>query len=227
MLREITSIKPPEGASKNVLILLMEEGVAPGYFEQDFAAAYRIFSATGVFNQGLSAVKLDVDAISDFCAKEKINRLTVMGVGKAGAVAKSLAAQSPGLVRRLILLNSTTRGAPGASARFIDNLEKFLPLGLPLRTGGDNFDSRSWLHRIGCPALVVSTRSASDYVVRESNLIAERIPNAYRVENCELSSVSLLGLVKDFMQTPWKRPQTKITRAKVTKAKITKQQELR
>ncbi len=143
-----------------------------------------------------------------------VRRIAVLGLSAGGSLTLALAVESPKLVRRVILVNPTTRIAPGLFSRVIDRLEEFLPLGLPLRKISRAFDARSTLHRIHCPVLVLNTRTVDEFHRYQAELIAQRIPNAWLkgLEEPEFNSAGVISselakLIRDFVQVPGKRPQ--------------------
>jgi len=172
----------------------------------------------------LSAVPPPQSEVFDFVARLsaelarlKIKRATVCGFGSGGTVAQALALMEPKFVRRLILLDPTTRVAPGWISRAVDRVERMLPLGLPLRPLSQNFDSRPFLHRLRCPVLILTQRGASDYIVAQSRYIASKVPNSWvsTVADGTTSAGPFLtpelkARLRDFLQAPTKRPQKNI-----------------
>jgi pimeloyl-ACP methyl ester carboxylesterase len=153
-------------------------------------------------------------------AKERLKRATVLGFDSGGGIAVALSDSFPKFVRRLVLLDTTTRIKPGIVSRFIDGLEGLFPLGLPLRRLGKDFDMRPLLHRIHCPTLILSSPRAGVYLRQQASLLAGRIPNAW-VQSLQGSpldenraiSLEFLNLVSDFLQIPVKRPQKNLKAA--------------
>ena len=146
-------------------------------------------------------------------SSSELRRANIIALGDHGAYAQALAITSPKKVRRLILIDPSCRVAPTTQMTLLDRIESLLPLGLPLRMNSDEFDSRSFLHRIRCPTLVVMSRAASQYQRSQAQLMAERIPNAWNTTistnplNNGMLTDELSHLVKDFLQVPVKRPQ--------------------
>ena len=143
-----------------------------------------------------------------------VRRITVLGFSGGGSLALALAVVSPKLIRRVILIDPTTRIAPGFLSRVIDRLEEFLPLGLPLRRISKAFDARSTLHRIHCPVLVLNTKTVDEFHRYQAELIAQRIPNAWlkglnetEFDKTGTLSSELAMLIREFVQVPGKRPQ--------------------
>lgn len=154
------------------------------------------------------------EALMRTCRNEGLRRLTVLGIGRGGSVALAFAICATRMVRRLVVINTTSRMAPGLFDRSIDWIEEVLPLGLPLRTLSKAFDARPMLHRIHCPALVLTTPSARPFVSEQAKLLAGRIPNAWgkHLSDKPLDaehrlSDELRGTLRNFLQVPVKRPQ--------------------
>lgn len=154
------------------------------------------------------------ESLNRHCRKEGMRRVTVLGVGRGANVALAFTVAAAKLVRRLVVLNGTSRLAPGLFARAVDAVEEFLPLGLPLRPLSKTYDARPTLHRIHCPVLVLVSRQAGSFVRDQAALLAARIPNAWRRElsQPELAedgrlSDELRQTLREFLQVPVKRPQ--------------------
>lgn len=158
--------------------------------------------------------------LSQQAAQLGVKRATLFGIGPGASVAQALAMQDSKLVRRLVLLNPTTRLLPSMFSKFIDKLERFLPLGLPLRPLSASFDSRPFLHRIDCPSLILSSPDAGHYIISEANFISNKLPNAWHVQlkhspftSDNSCSDELENLLKTFLNVPVKRPQKRLAQA--------------
>lgn len=143
-----------------------------------------------------------------------VKRATVFGIGAGSTVAQSLAIFWPRIVRRLVLLDATTRLKPKIGTRIIDKLERFLPLGLPLRQLSINFDSRPFLHRVRCPALILLSPDAGQYLYAQARYLSAKIPNSWLVRLSKRHSASQLELsdelqayLSEFLSVQVKRPQ--------------------
>lgn len=156
------------------------------------------------------------DRLSEEMAKHGLKWATIFGIGTGASVAQALAVNSSRLVRRLVLLDATARLAPSKLIRAIDRLERYLPAGLPFRSLSRQFDSRSMLHRIHCPTLVIVSKSASLYTEEQGRMIALRIPNAWMTTLQEVPfsngdmSEELAALIRNFIDVPVKRPQKRL-----------------
>ena len=108
-----------------------------------------------------------------------IRYVSAIGLGAAAGLVQSLALASQGAVRSVVLLDATGRPHPSFWMRFVDMLEQKLPLGLPFRSAFAGFDARPVLHRLRCPALVITTNSASEYVRSEARRFKTILPCAW------------------------------------------------
>lgn len=143
-----------------------------------------------------------------------VKRLTLLGTGAGASVAQALGVALPGIVRRVLLVDPTARITPSLGTRIIDRLERFLPTGLPLRSLGNQFDSRPQLHRLRCPVLILVSMRATLFEQSQARVIARRAPNArlQRMSTALLDasgrlSSELLELLEQFNLTPAKRSQ--------------------
>lgn len=144
-----------------------------------------------------------------------LKRITLIGINEGASVVQALTILSPRLFRKAILINPESRIRPSLFTTVIDRIESFLPVGLPFKASNKNFNSRPFLHRIRCPVLVLTTNEATYFNMLESSYIASKIPNCYIISLKKPlftdSSISFsnefLSLVKDFNESPVKRPQ--------------------
>lgn len=184
-------------------------------FVQELGEEFRSF----ILNSGLPSV----DNVPAFAAqvveslqRMGVKRATVFGFGAGGSVAQAIAILQPKFVRRLVLLDSTTRLRPNLVKRIVDKLENFLPLGLPFGRLSSEFDSRPNLHRIFCPTLVICSSEAGSYVRQQGRLLVNRIPNAAKTilpvyqTNLTAFNAHLHHHLTTFLQVPTKNPQKQI-----------------
>lgn len=161
-------------------------------------------------NRVLNAAERLADEVLTAGAK----RVTVFGVGAGATVAQALTVVAPELVRRLVLLDATARLTPSFAVRAIDWLERYLPLGLPLRQLTDDFDSRPYLHRMRAPTMVLVSPNAGLYIKHQGNFIAAKLPNAtlWHLHSTPINplgelSAEIINLLTEFQQVPTKLPQ--------------------
>ena len=146
--------------------------------------------------------------------KAKIKRATVLGLGLGGSIAQAIANIDSKFLRKLVLVDATTRVAPNRFTRFIDTLERVIPLGLPLRALSKAFDSRPFLHRIRCPVLILRSPDADAFLDTQSQLLSKEIPNSWFValsrpvrNESGVLDHDLELIIKDFLEVQVKAPQ--------------------
>lgn len=136
-----------------------------------------------------------------------VRQTSIVGSGSSGAIAQNIALKENKLIRSLILIDSNTRSHPSFSTKLIDKIEKLLPLGLPLRTNRLDFDSKPFLQRLRCPALVITSSHSNNYTKDQAKIIASRIPTAWHIpiKNNLISNLS--KKIEEFELVPAKCPQ--------------------
>ena len=151
--------------------------------------------------------------ILDKFKEKKVRQVSMIGIKAAGAIAQNIALTDRKLCRSLILIDTTTRPHPTSFSQFIDRVESILPLGLPLRQNSLNFDSKPFLQRMRCPALIITTQAASDHERSEAAILTKRIPTAWHYEsNNSNSAEDIAKLVSQFEAVPAKCPQKNLQR---------------
>ncbi len=143
-----------------------------------------------------------------------VKRATIIGVRGGGVIAQAITLADRKLCRRLVLINPSTRLEPGFFQSVIDFVERVLPFGLPLRLSRGEFDSRSYAHRIDCPALVLTCSDSTSYEKRQAKQFQYALPNVWNIR-CESQlygkgkdlSGAICDLVEEFMNIPPRRPQ--------------------
>ncbi len=180
---------------------------------KSFRSQVRIVAVAGRMPAMLEVSDYTEDLLA-LLEEQKIKRLSLLGIGEGGALAQATAIAAPKLIRRVILVNSATRVHPSRLDSLIDGAERFLPLGLPLRPLSRAFDSRPALHRLRCPVLVLTSRTASPFELSQAALLTRKIPNAWG-ETLDGLAVDAAGqihpILRDriltFLEVPAKRPQ--------------------
>ena len=174
------------------------------------------FSGYGLPDDLCSAAAVDVvEGIKSACADSGLARFTLLGHGSGAGIVQLAAHQLSKQVRRIVVINGTTRPASTALERMVDRLERFFPLGLPLRRRQTELDTRVFLHRIHCPALVLISPDANQRVKAESEYLASKLPNSWLVkleQECSdgdklVITDELAQLLTAFDKVPTKRPQ--------------------
>jgi pimeloyl-ACP methyl ester carboxylesterase len=201
------------GDASNLLLILGDASLGPSCCQslaKSFQPEFRPLVLLGG-NPAADGVLAYAKCILKCLADRGVRRITVFGYGDGGSLAQALALADSRLVRRLILLNAATRLRPGCVLRALDALESFLPLGLPFKSSSADFDSRSELHRIVCPVLIVVSGTANAYCSNQAALLGQRIPNSWLTcigEHDEAEQIMhMAALAKDFMQVSPKQPQ--------------------
>lgn len=82
-------------------------------------------------------------------------------------------------IRTLVIVDACTRPHPTLLSRFIDKLENYLPLGLPLRSFSQAFDAKSFLQRVRCPVLVVTSSRAGAYLKFQAEAFHSQLPTGW------------------------------------------------
>lgn len=144
---------------------------------------------------------------------KKVRQVSMIGIKAAGAIAQNIALIDRKLCRSLILINTTTRPHPTSFSRVIDRIESILPLGLPLRQNSLNFDSKPFLQRLRCPALIITTQNSNEHEKSEAMILTKRIPTAwYYDSNKSNTAEDLAKLISEFEAVPAKCPQKNLQR---------------
>ena len=144
--------------------------------------------------------------------EQKVRQASFISFGDAGVVTQNLYLRNAKIVRSLLLIDGSSSPHPTWWDTFIDSLEKYFPLGLPLRGESKNFNARSHLQRIRCPVLRVSTVKATSFFKAESLAASEAMPTAWScdltVDYKDQNQSSVLALIaSQFQEIPAKCPQ--------------------
>jgi hypothetical protein len=160
----------------------------------------------------------DIEAFVDQLANEVSHMgfrwVYCIGCGDGTVPAQALAIRNRKLVRRLMLVDAHTGSAENYLYRLLDRIEAYIPCGLPLRKLGDDFDSRSEIHRVHTPTLVLVSGSASSEEREQSDFLSERLPNVWKGSVKYPESGGLLARLEQiireavlFKEVPVKSPQ--------------------
>lgn len=150
----------------------------------------------------------------ELLSKNSLRQASFVGVGPTCALIQNLAIGHLKLVRTMVLVDGTTRPHPTLSSRIIDRIEASLPLGMPFRTKSLGFDGRSFLQRIRCPALVVTSRSATPFLEAQARELAINLPTSWHVILSQPDqSRELADLALEFESVPAKCPQKSAQKA--------------
>lgn len=134
--------------------------------------------------------------------------------GASSSIVQHLCLLAPRMVRTVVFIDATTRPHPTLFSRFIDRVERTLPLGLPLRSSIRGFDAKPFLQRIRCPALVVTSLQASAHLQSEAAVMVSSLPTSWHIDLSKgTGNLTLEQLVLDFQDVPAKCPQKNLTLA--------------
>ena len=192
------------------IIVLCEKGTYNDFAEKLSHELHRdtrviscITQRVGAQNWQLLTLKLE-EALQSL----GVRQATYIGFGPAATVVQNLVILKPKLVRSLVLVDATMRAHPTLWQCLSDRIERFLPLGLPLRFRSADFDGHPLLHRMRCPALIVTSRHASQLARSQASEFASSMPSAWReVLVSENEARELTELVVQFQNVPAKAPQ--------------------
>ncbi|RIL12379.1 MAG: hypothetical protein DCC75_00540 [Proteobacteria bacterium] len=141
---------------------------------------------------------------------QSLRQASFLGFGPACSLIQNLALRELKLVRTLIFVDALTRPHPGRLTRFLDRIESWLPLGLPLRSDFMGFDSKPFLQRLRCPCLVVTSFHAGELHRVGAQRMLQMLPTAWGTElsaGQESEAKQLARLVLEFYAIPARCPQ--------------------
>jgi pimeloyl-ACP methyl ester carboxylesterase len=148
----------------------------------------------------------------DFILEKGLRQITFVAWGAAATLVMNVALLEPKLVRSMVVIEAGMRPRWTWFTRCIDWLEKFLPLGLPLRLRSEEFDARSLLQRIRCPVLVVTSARSSEFLKEQADEMLGRLPTAWRVHlPAANSQFELCRTILEFQEVPAKAPQRQVS----------------
>ncbi len=219
--RDLLSIvHSPEHPDGTILIILNDGAFIDSSKSEEIYSTLRnnqtsrIVVLNHLLPMGSEVIRFAESVIAEL-ERKSLKRITLIGIEDGASVVQALTILEPRLIRRAVLVNPNSRVNPTFFSRAIDWIEKFLPVGLPFRAVTKEFDSRPFVHRIRCPILIVTTPSENFYRVRESEYLANKIPNCYLVKtegayfqdgNSDFSQ-EFVKLFDEFQKSPVKRPQ--------------------
>ncbi|MCB0337690.1 MAG: hypothetical protein KDD62_15345, partial [Bdellovibrionales bacterium] len=104
-----------------------------------------------------------LDQLREILAERRVRNASYVGIAAGSSLALQQAIENSKEVRRLSVIDGTTRPQPTWYEKCVDSLESKLPLGLPFRRKSELFDAKPYLQRVRCPVLVMSTPFGSMY----------------------------------------------------------------
>jgi len=213
----LKKIKSNSVKKSDSLVIIGDEVSFPtilndGVFEA-LSEALEIILVSGIEPNPSKVVKNALE-LNEKLLEMKVKRAGILGFGIGASIAQAISARTSRFVRRTVLVDALTRVSPSSLERATIFLEKKLPLGLPLRSLSLEYDSRSELHRIQCPTLLIRSTDQDVFLDSQFDLIAERIPNSWKkklkkqiVTDSNILSEELADLLISFFEVPVKSPQ--------------------
>lgn len=196
-----------EGSGRAVVVL-HERGARP-----ELVAQVKIIAAAAgrAIDFELESVSADnwrglTESLRTQLSAMQVRQASFVAVQSAGAVLQHLCYLDLKAARTVVFIDSSTRPHPSPISRFVDWLERKLPLGLPLRLRSREFDGASFLQRIRCPALAVVSPTASSFERDSGRVLAEGLPTAWLYEASGEVKETAEEIVK-FQETPARCPQ--------------------
>ena len=199
-----------EGGKGRAVVLLREDG---RFSELCKPIVDRLQSRARVLEFAMSRVdasrwEAQSRAVRAALRDAQVRSASLIAFGAAGTIAQDICVSDLRMVRTLVLVDATTRAHAGLLQRLVDKIEKILPLGLPLRLRTRDFDGAPYLHRMRCPALVVTTAGSSSFERAQAELIARGLPTAWRSHLVGSDqSEELCERLLQFQDVPAKCPQ--------------------
>jgi hypothetical protein len=201
--------------SGRTFVVLYEHGCA---YEQDakllaekLAATAKVLVLASPVVSALSwqTISRQLEQLID---AQKIRQASYICFGDTGVLAQHLYLRTSKLVRSLLLIDASSSPHPTRTERFIDSLEAYFPLGLPLRSESKTFNARSHLQRIRCPVLRVATSKATFFLKDQSMADSIAMPTAWFCDIAEEypqqdESTVLALIAEQFQEIPAKCPQ--------------------
>ena len=146
--------------------------------------------------------------LQNFLLQKSLRQASFVAFAAASSLVMHMALCDLKQVRSLTLIDACTRPHPTLAQRFIDRVESFLPLGLPLRSKDKGFDAKAFLQRLRCPILVLVSSNAGLYARSQAEIFKKGLPTAWSLElGSANQSQELKELILDFQKVPAKCPQ--------------------
>jgi hypothetical protein len=190
--------------------VLFESGEYRGFAEHLFAALSNktrtLLIETPVISaanwRGVSA------ALRARLEELRIRQFSPVAFGGSGAIAQAIAIDDLRIIRTMVLVDAATRPHPTRRDRTLDRLERFFPLGLPMRSRTPGFDGKPYLQRMRCPVLLVSSSRRTPFLESQAEIMAEGMPTSWLVKLGEGEQADELArMVLEFQDVPAKCPQ--------------------
>jgi hypothetical protein len=147
-------------------------------------------------------------SLLEYLNRKNIRQASFIAFSDASSIVLNLSLNELKLVRSMVIIDAATRPHPSFFQRLVDKLENFLPLGLPLRSYGKGFDAKSFLQRMRCPVLVITSHQAGHYIKTQTEIFKQGLPTAWAETLSDVNPAhQLQQMILEFQQTPAKCPQ--------------------
>lgn len=191
-------------------VILFEDPAYRGLAEQMFQEITRsqraiLLQSTVIRDDNWSEL---TEVLKAYLVSKKIRQASFICFAATSSIVLNLTLHDLKQVRSLILVDACTRPHPTWGQAMIDRVERFLPLGLPLRSKDSGFDAKSFLQRLRCPILIVTTQRAGQYINGEAEIFKYGLPTAWAVVlGPQNEARELTEAVLEFQKVPAKCPQ--------------------
>ncbi len=208
MHSEVTvKIEQSGGSSGRSFIILHEQS---SYIPEAVNAFDALGQNSRVFRISSSTISTETwhslsEQLFQALSQTGVRQFSVVAFGDTSTLAQTLYLKEPKLIRAMILIDATYRPHPTSFEKIIDWLESKFPLGLPLRSEGNQFNSLSHLQRIRCPVLIINSKFASAFNIEQSKQASIRMPTSWHIQLDDMQD--LANIVLQFQDTPAKCPQ--------------------
>jgi len=202
-------LKSDQGKGRTFILLEPAE-IYRSYCEELVAALsercrvlhYEVAPFTGV------QWRLASDEFLQLMIDSGVRQCSILAFGSCSTLAQIYSLSNLRSIRTLVLVDSVPRPSPGPLERIGDRLEKFLPLGLPMRGSSTGFFGSAFLQRIRCPSLLILSPAADNYATEQFEQMLEGLPTAWGVKMESWSEFSqIISAVLEFQQVPARCPQ--------------------
>lgn len=150
-------------------------------------------------------------SLLEYLLQKNIRQASFVGFSDAASIVLNLALNDLKLVRSMVIVDAATRAHPSVFQRIVNRVENVLPLGLPLRSYDKGFDAESFLQRMRCPVLVITSQQAGAYIRSQTEVFKTGLPTAWSLSlSGQNTAHELKDMILDFQQTPAKCPQKNV-----------------
>lgn len=204
-----------EGGSGRTLLVLREQGRYEALARATATAAQARNSVVALEVPHLShrTFEQTLSALHELLKNRSLRQASWIAFGAATSLVQQVAIFTPKLVRAAVLVDAATRAHPTRFEQFISKIERWLPLGLPLRQRTLEFDAQPFLHRMRCPVLLVQSPESSELQRQSAAELTRYAPTAWSTHlTSNDHAAELCQLVEEFSQVPARAPQKNVAR---------------